>query len=483
MSMKETFFFYDLETTSFSPREGRIVQFGGQRTDLELKPIGDPVNIIIKLTEDIVPDPEAVFVTGITPQQTVRDGVTEEEFLKTFNSSVNIPGTTFVGFNNIRFDDEFMRFTQYRNLYEPYVWQWDQGRSRWDLLDLVRMTRALRPEGIKWPVDETGKATNRLELIASLNKLRHSKAHDALSDVEATIDVARLIKAKQPKLFNFLYELRDKKKVSALVNKEKIFVYTSGKYPSEFEKTTVVQVIADHPNRQGALVYDLRHDPAEYKDMNPKQLAAAWKYSKKDKTQRLPVKTLLFNRCPAIAPLSVLDETNKKSIKISMEEIKKNLTSLKNMPDFPAKVIEALNILDVEREHEFAKKGDDFVDAKLYDGFFNDINSNAIHKIHEASPDQINELIVPLGDERLDQLLPLFIARNYPQVMNDEQRAEWEAYRKKFLLGGGQNSRLAKFFKRLEELSSSAPLSEKRKYMLEELQLWGESIMPEEDSL
>src|SRR5581483_1177295 len=171
--MAASFFFYDLETSGFSPRTARIMQFAGQRTDMALQPIGEPVNAFIKLSPDIVPDPEAVMVTGITPQKTLADGITEYEFLKLFYEIIATPDTIFVGFNNVRFDDEFMRFLHYRNFYDAYEWQWKDGRSRWDLLDVVRMVRALRPEGIEWPFAPDGKPSNRLEFMTAVNKLDH----------------------------------------------------------------------------------------------------------------------------------------------------------------------------------------------------------------------------------------------------------------------------------------------------------------------
>jgi exodeoxyribonuclease-1 len=187
---EQTYFWYDLETSGINPREDRVMQFAGQRTDLNLEPIGEPVNILIRLSEDILPAPEAILLTGITPQQTLADGVTELEFLKIFYDSVAIPDTIFVGFNSVRFDDEFMRYLNYRNFYDPYEWQWKEGRSRWDLLDVIRMTRALRPEGLQWPVVD-GKPGNRLEMLTKANGIEHSNAHDALADVTASIALAR----------------------------------------------------------------------------------------------------------------------------------------------------------------------------------------------------------------------------------------------------------------------------------------------------
>src|SRR3989344_5298170 len=258
--MARSFYFYDLETSGFNPREARIMQFAGQRTDMEMRPIGEPHNFLIRMTDDIVPDPDAVMVTGITPQKTIAEGIAEAEFLQIFSEQISQPDTIFVGFNTVRFDDEFMRFLHYRNFYDPYEWQWKDGRGRWDLLDVVRMMRALRPEGIKWPFASDGKPTNRLELLTKLNGIEHGEAHDALSDVRATIGLAKLIHSLQPKLFEFLLGMRDKKLVASLVKKGEPFLYTSGKYSGEWEKTTAVATLAEHPDR-GVLVFDLRFDP------------------------------------------------------------------------------------------------------------------------------------------------------------------------------------------------------------------------------
>ena len=270
-----SFFFYDLETSGLSPRESRIMQFAGQRTDLELNPIGEPVNLLVKLSDDTLPSPYAIAVTKITPQSTQADGLTEAELCRYLTDEIFIPGTCVLGYNSVRFDDEFIRHLFWRNFYDPYEWQWKDGRSRWDILDVVRLTRALRPEGINWPyqdkeIEKDGKKetikvkTNRLELITKLNHIEHEHAHDALADVCATIAVARLIKEKQPDLWDFLFKMRDKKQVAKLVNLEEPvpFVYACGRYSSEYDKTTVAFPVA--PSRNGnVLVWDLRYDIAE----------------------------------------------------------------------------------------------------------------------------------------------------------------------------------------------------------------------------
>lgn len=481
--MGASFFFYDLETSGFNPKEARIMQFAGVRTDMQLREIDEPHNHLIRVSDDVVPDPEAVLITGITPQKTIADGIYEAEFLKIFHEMVAVPDTIFVGFNTIRFDDEFMRYLHYRNFYDPYEWQWQDQRSKWDLLDVVRMTRALRPEGIKWPFDSSGKPSNRLELLSSLNGLDHANAHDALSDVRATIAVARLIRANQPKLFDFLLKLRDKREAAKLVNQGDPFVYTSGKYPSEFEKTTVVGLLAEHPQGQGALVFDLRHDPAPFLEMDAAVLAEAMRWRKDDSGIRLPVKTLKYNRCPAIAPLGVLDKPSQERLKLSTSQFMANHRKLAEARDrLATSVIEALQLLDQKQQARLLEDEAE-VDARLYEGFFGDPDRTRMSVVRAASADELSSLDVTFDDGRLSALLPLYKARNYPKSLSDDERSVWERFRERKLMGGGTESRMARFFGRLGELGEQSGLTDSQRYLLEELQLYGQSIMPVSDGV
>jgi exodeoxyribonuclease-1 len=488
--MSASFFFYDLETTGTNPREDRIMQFAGQRTDMELNPIGEPVNVLIKLTPEVIPQPDAIMITGITPQSTMADGVTEAEFLKLFYDEVVQPGTIFMGFNTVRFDDEFMRFLHYRNFYDAYEWQWCDECSRWDLLDVVRMTRALRPEGIEWPFldDGTagGKPTNRLELLTKLNGLDHEHAHDAMSDVTASIAVARMIRDKQKGLFDYLLECRGKHKVKDLVEAGKPFVYTSGRYPTATLHTTVAVMLAQHP-QQCAYVYDLRQDPAPFMAMNDEELVESIRWSKDREKLRLPVKTIKYNRCPAIAPTGVIkDKAVQQQIQIDLDAVAVNLRKLSSDPDFAARVVKACETIDAERK---ALSGDgerwgepETVDGQLYGGdFFGNADKSAMRRVREAAPRDCAALQVTFQDKRLQALFPLFTARNHPQCLSDEQRQTWDAFCRKRLLDGGQNSRLAKYFKRIDELARDEHLTENQRYALEELHLYGESIMPSPD--
>lgn len=470
--MALNFFFYDLETSGLNPREDRIMQFAGQRTDMDLNPIGEPYNILVRLNDDTLPSPDAIMVTGISPQQTVADGYSEAEFAKMLHDEICAENTIMVGFNNIRFDDEFIRALFWRNFYDPYEWCWKDGRSRWDLLDVVRMTRALRPNGIEWPVDNDGKATNRLELLTSLNGVDHLKAHDALSDITATIAVARLIKEKQPQLYEYLLKLRDKREVMKLVNldNKKPFVYTSGRYDSEHEKTTVAFPLTSGRN-SNVVVYDLRYDPALFIKMSQKELAsslfASWEERKAENYQKLPIKELQYNRAPAVAPLGVLEQGNGwERIHLTPDIVERHKTALLAAPDF-AETIRTL----LEGRPEFKKLPD--AEAQLYDGFVSDQDRLRIEAVRNAGASELADFHPEFIDERLPALLLRYKARNFPDALSESEAAEWEAWRSERI-----KKQLPGFMKSLQRLATSS--DESKQFLLQELQLWAESLIPED---
>lgn len=471
-----TFYFYDLETSGIDARQSRIMQFAGQRTDVDLQQVGEPDSLLIKMTDDTLPDPDAIMVTGITPQQTRQDGITEAEFLKYFTDHIATPDTVMVGFNSIRFDDEFVRFCHYRNFYDAYEWQWKDGRSRWDILDVARMTRALRPEGIKWPFGPDGKASNRLGLLSSVNKLEHSSAHDALSDVKATLAVARLIKAKQPKLFDYLLSIRDKRSVAKLVDSGQPFVYSSGRYSSQFEKTTVAVAAAPVANMQGVIVYDLRHDPSKYVDLSVAELSKLAQAKKPD-DPRLPAKILQYNRSPAVAPLGVLDKSSRDRLKLDLKVIEQNLEKLRASKDFSNKLSEVFDKLRPPRQASLTVD-EQQVDTMLYDGFVSDEDKTKMSVVRAADGQELADLHMDFSDERLKLLLPLYKARNFPRNLSDEEQQHWQQFCSRKMFDGGDQSRAVRFFRRLEELSIQKGLTSNQRYLLKELELYAQSILP-----
>lgn len=450
------------------------MQFAAILTDGNLKEI-KRVNWTIKLSSEILPDPNATLITEITPQSTQK-GMSEPEFLKKLHEELLLPDTIVTGYNTITFDDEVMRYTLWRNFYDPYEWQWKEGRSRWDIITLVRMTRALRPEGIEWPFSAEGKAHNILGEIAKVNNLEHTNAHDALSDVEVTLDIARLVKEKAPKLFDFLLNLRDKKVAESYLDLEapKPVVHTTYRFPINDLHTSVVFPLCPTPGRAGGvLVYDLRYDPTKFFTMSPSQLKRLT-YTKRNhlgefEEERLPVKLVQFNKCPALAPLEVLTPPAAKRINLDLKTVKENLEKLKKgLPVFAQKVYEAYK----PEEGKFPPKTDP--DLQLYDGFLPDSDRNLSSAVRSAKPKELKSSNFAFEDVRLAKLFTLYKARNFPEELSETEKAEYEGYKQnKFRVGTPGTPPLEEYLKELERLSKTK-LSKKKLELIKELQNWAE---------
>lgn len=470
--MAQTFFFYDLETSGLNSRSDRIMQFAGIRTDMDFNQIGEPYNLLVALNDDTLPNPGALMVTGISPQKTVEEGYTEAEFAKLLSEEIFTPDTIVLGFNSIRFDDEFIRALFWRNYFDPYEWCYKNGQSRWDMLDAIRMTRALRPEGIKWPVVD-GVPVNKLELITYENGLDHLNAHDALSDVQALIDVTKLVQSKQPQLFKYLLDMRDKNKVKELVNLDnrQPFVYSSGRYDSQFNKTTVAVALAE-ADFGNVFVYDLRYDPTDWVNKSEKELNDILYTPYKERGDdyvKLPVKKLQYNRAPAVAPMGVLGQADGwKKLSLELGIIEKHRSILLQHPEFAARVAKILL-----KKPEYPSSPE--AETKLYDGFISSKDKLRSEAVRNLSSQEIGSFKPQFDDKRLQDMFVRYKARNFPRQLTSDERVEYEEWRAEYL-----KRQIPGFFKELEA-QAKRELDDHQQYIIEELKLWLESIMPESE--
>jgi len=470
--MAQTFFFYDLETSGLNSRNDRIMQFAGIRTDMDFNQIGEPYNLLVALSDDTLPNPSALMVTGISPQKTVEEGYTEAEFAKLLSEEIFTPDTIVLGFNSIRFDDEFIRALFWRNYFDPYEWCYKNGQSRWDMLDAIRMTRALRPEGIKWPMVD-GVSVNKLELITYENGLDHLNAHDALSDVQALIDVTKLVQSKQPQLFKYLLDMRDKNKVKELVNLDnrQPFVYSSGRYDSQFNKTTVAVALAE-ADFGNVFVYDLRYDPTDWVNKSEKELNDILYTPYKERGDdyvKLPVKKLQYNRAPAVAPMGVLGQADGwKKLSLELGIIEKHRSILLQHPEFAVRVAKILL-----KKPEYPSSPE--AETKLYDGFISSKDKLRSEAVRNLSSQEISSFKPQFDDKRLQDMFVRYKARNFPRQLTSDERVEYEEWRAEYL-----KRQIPGFFKELEA-QAKRELDDHQQYIIEELKLWLESIMPESE--
>ncbi|VFP82793.1 exodeoxyribonuclease I [Candidatus Erwinia haradaeae] len=426
--MQPTLLFYDYETFGTSPSLDRPAQFAAIRTDINLNPIGESEVIYCWPANDYLPQPEAVLITGITPQLTYARGVNEAEFAQRIHKIFCVPNTCIVGYNNIHFDDEISRYLFYRNFYDPYSWSWKNQNSRWDLLYVTRACYALRPNGIKWPKNEDGFPSFRLERITQENDIVHRNAHDALSDVYATIRLARLIKSKQPKLYHFFYAHRHKNKLKKLIKipHQQILVYISSIFGKKRGNATCVSPLAWHPYNQNALITcDLSKDITSLIALNSEMVSMNVQaaYDAIHEAPDLPLQLIYMNKCPMIAPAHTLRDTDAQRIGADLPFYLNNFARLNQHPEISQNVMQ---LYKKKPEHLLS----DNVDTQLYESFFNDADRHIIDVIRHTPIENTSNLNLIIYDTRIKKLLFRFRARNFPFSLTSSEKQDWLEYRR-----------------------------------------------------
>ncbi|MDE1313726.1 exodeoxyribonuclease I [Vibrio aestuarianus] len=465
-----TFFFFDYETWGVSPAKDRPSQFAGVRTDMDFNIIGEPLVIYCQLPADYLPSPEAALITGITPQKAMSHGISEPEFIAKIHAELSTPNTTSLGYNSIRFDDEVTRYTCYRNFIDPYAWSWQKGNSRWDLLDVMRACHALRPEGINWPENEDGFTSFKLEHLSVANGIEHANAHDAMADVIATIELAKKVKAAQPKLFDYFFNMRHKRKLNDLVDIVNMtpLMHVSGMLGRECQYTSWIVPIAWHPTNQNAvIVVDLAKNPQPLIDLNVKELQQRL-YTKRDDLAPdelpVPIKLVHLNKCPILAPAKTLTAENAEKIGIDRTVCLQNLAVIKQHPEIREKLV---GLYSIEREYP----ANDDVDSQLYDGFFSPSDKAAMDIIRETDPVNLSALEISFSDKRIEPLLFRYRARNYPLTLSDEEQQRWAAHCREYF-----ENRIEEYSLTLENLVHTYESDEKKIAILKSVYHYVETI-------
>ncbi|MEI9535016.1 exodeoxyribonuclease I [Moellerella wisconsensis] len=450
-----SFFFHDYETFGQHPALDRPAQFAGVRTDYDFNIIEEPHVFYCAPTDDYLPQPEAVMITGITPQLAREKGVNEAEFTRRIHQAFSQPSTCIIGYNNIRFDDEVTRNILYRNFYDPYAYAWQQGNSRWDLMDVLRACFALRPEGVEWPENDLGLPSFRLEHLTAANGIFHENAHDAMADVDATIAMAKKLKAAQPRMFNYFFELRNKNKVSQLIDIVDMtpLVHVSGMFGAQRSNISLVAPLAWHPdNRNAVIMCDLMADLSPLLTLDSEALRTRLYTPRANLAADelpVPIKLVHINKCPILAPEKTLRTQDAERTGIDRDRCAQNLEILKRYPEIRNKVIELF-----AQAEPFAESTN--VDAMLYSGFFNPSDRSAMDIIRKTLPQNLPALDLTFEDPRMEPLFFRYKARNYPGILSLEEQHRWVNHRREILTETNLKAYIEKINRLLAEYQHDA---------------------------
>ncbi|MBA58270.1 MAG: exodeoxyribonuclease I [Gammaproteobacteria bacterium] len=420
----KSFFWYDLETTGTDTALDRAVQFAGVRTDENLEEIEEGYELVCRPPLERLPHPEAVAITRFDYNEFLRKGLIENEFCRRISDEFERNETCVAGFNSIRFDDELIRQLFYRNFRDPYAREWKNGNSRWDLIDPLRAAYALRPEGINWPRKKDGSVSFRLEDLASANAVVHENAHDALSDVRATIGLARILKKAQPKLFDFSLSLRSKINVQRILNPagKNCAVYVSPKIGSENSNLGIVFPVCSHPiNKNSIICFDLKFDPSCLEELSSDALEKGLDGSEfpeeANETHLFEINT---GRLPFVAPLNVLNEETLSRLNIDLDLAKERSEFLASSIVLGKKIKTSYSNRTFELDPD--------PELQLYGGFFTDGDRELMKETVRSEPDLLSGFSEKFQDPRLAEILFRYRCRNFPETLSSWEVDRWKGF-------------------------------------------------------
>jgi len=466
-----TLLFHDYETWGIDPRYDFACQFAAIRTDSNLNIIDKPVSYFCQIPNDYLPHPGACLITGITPQQSLRDGMIEAEFARKIETLMSTANTCVVGYNSIRFDDEVTRNLFYRNFIDPYEREYKHGNSRWDIIDLVRACYALRPQGIQWPVKEDGSPSFKLEELTAYNDIAHAAAHDAVSDVKATIEFTKLIKEAQPKLFDYFFDLRKKANVNRLIQFDfkSPLVYVSGIISAKQGCTTLILPICAHPSNTNTVIcIDLNTDCSIFSRLNESELRDLLYKNRTqlaEHEQRPGIKTLSVNKSPFLAPAKTLTDEIAQRLGINLQDCRNNLKVLMQCQDLS-------NKLSATFSHETEISETD-VDAGLYvRGFPSAADKEWMKRVVNADPEQLTAFAETAPTLALKSQLLRYRARNYPQTLSESELETWQRHRQSRFNDGNKKTCLSaqEFHAALSDLAQANTQNAKKMKVLASLE-------------
>ena len=509
--MTASFLFYDLETFGADPRRTRIAQFAAIRTDADLNEIDEPISFFVQPADDLLPSPIATLITGITPQAALRDGVSEADALSRIFDEMARPETCSVGYNSLRFDDEFVRHGLFRNFFDAYEREWRGGNSRWDLLDVMRLAHALRPDGIVWPqreahgcgsaagdrsrhpashdtsaslhvavragAAEDGATSFKLEHLAEANDVRTGDAHEALSDVRALIGLGRRLKTAQPKLWDYALKLRDKRYAASLLDVVAMTpaLHVSQRFPASRLCAAPILPLARHPYIDSrVLVFDLAQDPDALLRLDADEIAARLYTPAADLPEgesRIALKEVHLNKCPALIAWDHLRAADFTRLGIDAAETERRAGVIRDVG--PALVEKVRQVFSSKRDHAPSD-----VDASLYDGFIGDVDKRLFRDVRTTPPQALGARVFGFKDARLPELLLRYRARNWPGTLSVDERARWDDYRRRRLRGDGRLSEytFASFDAELATLRAAHAQDGTKIALLDQLDAWAHQI-------
>ena len=404
------FVFYDFETSSSNKYWGQIIQIGAILTNDNLEEL-DRFDARCRLSPGISPEAMALIVNKTSPTMLKKSNLSHYEMIRQFVETLKKWGkATYVGFNSIEFDEEFLRSTLFQTLEYPYITS-TNGNNRGDVLSLARAANLYYPKTLKNSVNEKGNDVYKLDQMAPLNGIDHGNAHSAIGDVIATLGIAKIIAKKAPNVWKASLKTLDKNETLDLIKKETLFC--TNEYFYGKSRPYIQTFVCQHPQYQWPLCFDLRHDPNIYLSMPLQELTAAMKKQPKF------IRTVRHNKHPVLMNPSYGKMFDEYKI-IGIEKLKERANLVKENKEFAEKVT-SIKQLEIEEKEQTKSQEDLTPEESIYDFSQSKKEDNKVmSEFHNQNWDKRLPVISKFKDERLKYFGKKLIYMEKPDLLSKE---------------------------------------------------------------
>jgi len=404
------FVFYDFETSSSNKSWGQIIQVGAILTNDNLEEL-DRYEARCRLSPSIIPEAMALIVNKSSPKMLKGANLSHYEMIRQLVETLKRWGkATFIGFNSIDFDEEFLRTTLFQTLEYPYLTN-SNGNNRGDLLNLARAANLYYPNTLKNSISAKGNAVYKLDQMAPLNGIEHGDAHSAIGDVIATLGVAKIISKKAPSVWKASQLTTNKDSTLEVIKKELYFC--TNEYFYGKSRPYIQAFVCQHPKYQWPKCFDLKHDPSIYLDMPADVLKVAMGKNPKF------LRTVRHNKHPIIMNPSYGNEFEEYKM-IGEEKLISRAKLIKGHKQFAEKI--SLILQDEAEEKEQTRSQEDvYEEESIYTKFTSPEDNKIMPEFHKAEWERKLSVLDKLKDERLHYFGRRLIYEEKPEMLPKEE--------------------------------------------------------------
>ena len=401
--------FYDFETCSSNVSYGQIIQAAAVLVNDDFQEL-DRYEGRCKLSPGIIPEAMALIVNKTTPKILKETNLSHYQMVRQMMEKFNKwKNSIFIGYNSINFDEEFLRRTLFKNLDYPYLTV-TNGNERADLFGLARASHLYYPNCIKTPISDKNNPVFKLDKLAPMNGIKHNDAHSAISDVLATVELAKLLSKTAPNVWKASLMTTNKDKTLQIIKNELMFCTDFFYYGKSFPY--VLTFVCEHPQWGYPMCFDLKLDPKYYFNLSTDQLKKELK-----KTPKV-IRTIKHKKHPIIMNASY--GMNFDHYKELGPKLKERANLIRENKDFASRVSLVLDE-EAREKKDLDSQEDVYAEESIYKKFTTKEDNAIMPSFHKADWKEKFLVLQKFKDERLRYFGKKILYEESPESLPKEE--------------------------------------------------------------